>query len=252
MIRTLLIEDEEAAASRLEKMLTRLDPEIEIVARIDSVEGAVRWLTDHQPPDLMILDIQLGDGLSFEIFRKVRVESFVIFTTAYDEYAIKAFELNSIDYLLKPVDESKLSLSLHKFKKLRSRIPEINLERLLEAIDERKEKFKKRFIINIGNKIRVIETHEVAYFYSLEKNTFLCTSDGHHYPLDFSIDHLEQLVNPEVFFRINRQYLIQYRSISRIHILSRSRIKIESNPPSREDLLVSSNRTHEFRQWLDR
>jgi len=251
MIKTIIIEDEKPAALRLEKLLRNLDEDIVIEAIIDTVESAVSWLSNNAKPDLIMLDIQLGDGISFDIFRKVKVESYVIFTTAFDEYAIKAFELNSIDYLLKPVDEKKLSASLGKFRKFRSSQLE-SIGTLLEEFSRKNERFKKRFVVNIANKIKVIETVEISYFYSREKNTFLCTADNRHYPLDFSLDHLEEIINPDDFFRINRQYLINFHAIVKINILSKSRIKLETSPSADEEILVSSSRTSEFRVWLDK
>ena len=252
MIRTLIVEDEEPAAARLEKLLKEVDPGIQILDVIDSVEMAVKWFEKNDPPDLLMLDIQLADGLSFDIFKQIKVESFVIFTTAYDEYAIRAFELNSIDYLLKPVDPAKLQNSIQKYRNLAGRDQKVNIETLIETLEQRRSSFKKRFAVNVGSKIISVETRTVAYFYSLEKSTFLCTNDNHHYPLDFSLEHLERLLDPELFFRINRQVIIQYASIEKIHILSRSRVKLETNPPASEDLLVSTARTHQFRLWLDR
>ena len=252
MIRTLIVEDEEPAAARLEKLLKEVDPGIQILDVIDSVEMAVKWFATNDPPDLLMLDIQLADGLSFDIFKKTKVDSFVIFTTAYDEYAIKAFELNSIDYLLKPVGRTKLLKSIQKYSKLAGRNQQVDIETLMETLGRRKSNFKKRFAVNVGSKIISVETRSVAYFYSMEKSTFLCTNDNHHYPLDFSLEHLEQLLDPELFFRINRQVIIQYTSIEKIHILSRSRVRLETNPPASEDMLVSTARTHPFRLWLDR
>jgi len=252
MIRTLIVEDEQPAAARLEKLLKEVGSGVQVLDVIDSVERAVNWFETNDPPDLLLLDIQLADGLSFDIFKRVKVDSFVIFTTAYDEYAIKAFELNSIDYLLKPVDKAKLQKSIQKYRKLADRNQQVNIETLMETLERRKANFKKRFAVNIGSKIISVETRSVAYFYALEGNTFLCTRDNHHYPLDFSLEHLEQLLDPELFFRINRQVIIQYTSIEKIHILSRSRIKLETNPPASEDMLVSTARTHQFRLWLDR
>ena len=199
-----------------------------------------------------MLDIQLADGLSFEIFKQVKVESFVIFTTAYDEYAIKAFELNSIGYLLKPVDKDKLQNSLQKYHQLAGHKQSVDIAALMETLEQRKSKFKKRFAVNVGSKIISIETRSVAYFYSMEKNTFLCTTDNHHYPVEFSLEHLEQVLDPELFFRINRQVIIGFTAIAKIHILSRSRIKLETHPPSEDDMLVSTARAHAFRLWLDR
>jgi DNA-binding LytR/AlgR family response regulator len=252
MIRTLIIEDEKPAALRLKRLLESIDKEIEIVEILDTVESAVNWFEIHSQPDLIMLDIQLGDGLSFEIFRKVKVDSYVIFTTAFDEYAIKAFEVNSIDYLLKPVDEARLGNSLKKYKNFKSSSQTDNINKLLETIESRNDKFKKRFVVSIANKIKVIETKEVAYFYSSEKNTFLCTSDNRQYPLDFSLDHLEGMLNPDFFFRVNRQFIVQFKFISKIDILSKSRIRMETNPKSADEIMVSSARTSEFRQWLDK
>jgi len=252
MIRTLIVEDEEPAAARLEKLLKEVKPGIQLLDIIDSVEAAVKWFEKNDPPELLMLDIQLADGLSFDIFKQIKVDSFVIFTTAFDEYAIRAFELNSIDYLLKPVDPDKLRNSIRKYRELAGRNHQVNIESLMETLEHRKSSFKKRFAVNVGSKIISVETRSVAYFYSMEKSTFLCTNGNHHYPLDFSLEHLEQLLDPELFFRINRQVIIQYNSIEKIHILSRSRVKVETNPPAHEDLLVSTARTHPFRLWLDR
>ncbi len=252
MIRTLIIEDEMPAAERLEKMLISVDPSIQILDILDSVEGSVRWFSKNAPPDLLMLDIQLADGLSFDIFKQTSIDCFVIFTTAYDEYAIKAFELNSVDYLLKPVDRQKLASSIEKYKKLSGSSSEINIQDLIETIESRSGKFKKRFAVSVGSKIISVETGKVAYFYTLEKSTFLCTWDDHHYPLEFSLDHLEHILDPDSFFRINRQYLVNYSNILKVHVLSKSRIKLETEPASRDDLLVSTAKTHKFRLWLDR
>ncbi|HAN00251.1 MAG TPA: DNA-binding response regulator [Marinilabiliales bacterium] len=252
MIRTLIIEDEEPAAIRLRKLLNEIHSEIEVLDCIDSVERAVQWFHAHQPPELLLLDIQLADGLSFDIFKKVKIDSYVIFTTAFDEYAIKAFELNSIDYLLKPIDKAKLALSIEKFKRLRIPTPTININDLVTAIESKKSNYKKRFLINMGSKIKSVETSEVAFFYVLEKNSFMGTFDGKNYPIDFSLDKLETLLDPELFFRINRQQIINYYTIDRISVFSKSRIRIEPKVKSEEELLVSANKSHEFRQWLDR
>jgi two-component system, LytTR family, response regulator LytT len=252
MITALIIEDEEHAALRLKKLLRKLDPEIEILSTLDTIESSVKWFENHPAPDIIMLDIQLGDGNSFEIFRKVKIDSYVIFTTAYDEYALRAFELNSIDYLLKPVDETRLANSLQKFRKFHPTAKSINVEKLLESFTNKKEILKKRFVVSIANKIKVVNTDEVAYFYSKEKNTFLCTTDNHHYPLDFSLDQTEQMLNPELFFHISRQYIVNFSCINKITVFSKSRIKIETNPLAAEEMLISSSRTADFRVWLDK
>jgi len=252
MIKAIIIEDEQPAALRLEKALKGIDPEIEILTIIDTVDLAIKWFENNPPPDLILLDIQLGDGLSFEIFNRSKIDSYIIFTTAFDKYAIRAFELNSIDYLLKPISEARLAKSLEKFKKFQSLGSNVNIQKLLDTLKIQNEKFKKRFVVAISGKIKVIETGEVAFFYSNEKNTFLCSFERRHYPLDFSLDHIQDMLDPELFFRVNRQYIVQYRSISGIDILSKSRIRITTNPPSEHEILVSSARTSEFRNWLDR
>ena len=252
MIDVLIIEDEMPAAQRLKRMLEELDPSIRILGILESVSASVTWLRDHSPPDLMMLDIQLADGLSFDIFKKIHIDSFVIFTTAYDEYAIKAFELNSIDYLLKPVDKEKMEHALEKYKKISPPQRPIDIQALMEAMDHSRKRYKERFAVNVGTKIKSIETSQIAYFYSMEKSTFLCTVNDRHYPVDFALDNLEEVLDPSLFFRISRQYTINYHSIERINILSKSRVALHTNPPTKEPLLVSTARTHQFRLWLDR
>lgn len=251
MIRTLIIEDEAPAAERIERMLMDIDPGINILAKLDSVVSSVSWFRSNPHPDLMILDIQLSDGLSFDIFREVQVESFVIFTTAYDEYAIKAFELNSINYLLKPVSREDLESSIDKFKMLTGK-GSIDIDAIQSAIEQARKKYKQRFIINAGSRIKSIETKDIAYFYYLNKSSFLCTKEDRHYPVDFSLDRLEELLDPDQFFRINRQHIIQYSSIENINILSRSRIEIITRPRAEESMMVSTAKSHQFREWLDR
>ena len=252
MITTLIIEDEQLAAFRLEKLLKSLNPEIEVISVIDTVESAIKWFESHPHPDLIMLDIQLGDGLSFDIFKKIKIESYVIFTTAYDEYAIKAFELNSVDYLLKPVSEARLEQSIAKYKKLSSSGQNVNLQKLLATIENRNDKYKKRFVVAISGKIKIVQTGDVAFFYSKEKSTFLCTAGKRHYPIVFSLDLLETILDPEVFFRVNRQYIVQYKNIEKIDILSKSRLKISTVPLSDDEILISATRTSDFRKWLEK
>jgi len=252
MIRTVIIEDEYRAADRLERLLTGMDDQVCIEAKLDSVEAAVTWFKSHTHPDLLFLDIQLADGLSFEIFEQVEVKSFVIFTTAYDEYAIRAFELNSIDYLLKPIDSDKLKNSLHKFECFSAKSSNIPVDELMSLLSSGKKNYKKRFVVNIGTKIKTIETDLVAWFISVEKNTFLIGKDGYRYPIDFSLDRVEELISPEEFFRVNRQYLVSFSAIQNISIRSKSRIKIDLNPVADETVLVSAGKTPKFREWLDK
>ncbi len=252
MIRTLIIEDEVPAAQRLQKLLAEVEPSIRVVGILESVSSAVQWFKENPQPDLLMLDIQLADGLSFDIIKKVRIESFVIFTTAYDEYAIKAFELNSVDYLLKPVDRTKLQKAIGKLERIRGQQWGVDINKLMETLELSRKKFKERFVVNLGASIKTIETRNIAYFYSLDKNTFLCTGEDRHYPVDPSLDKLDELLDPDHFFRINRQYTLNFQAIEKIRVLSRSRVAIHTVPPTEEPLLVSTARAHQFRKWLDR
>lgn len=251
MIKTLIIEDEEPASQRLEKLLRSIEPGIEIIDVLDSVINAINWFKTNRHPDLVMLDIQLADGQSFEIFKAVEIKSFVIFTTAYDEFAIKAFELNSIDYLLKPIDKEKLSLAIKKYKELKNPDQSFNLNELIAKLEGNASIFKKRFVVNLGRKIKSIEAEKIACFFSIEKNTFLVLYSGNSYPVDFSLDKLETMLDPDNFFRINRQYLINYRAIEKMNVLSKSRIEVFIS--SQENgILASTGKTHSFRLWLDR
>ncbi len=252
MISVLIIEDEAPAAKRLEKLLKEVEPSITILETIESVSAAIKWFKDHTQPDLLMLDIQLADGLSFDIFKQVNINSFVIFTTAFDEYAIKAFELNSIDYLLKPINTEKLRKSIEKFRRLHSEKNVLDIHAVIAAMDQGRKKYKQRFSVNVGTRIKSIETANISYFYSMDKYTFLFTNENRHYPIDFALDKLEDLIDPQQFFRINRQYTLNFYSILKINVLSKSRIAIHTTPSTEEPLLVSTARTHEFRLWLDR
>ncbi len=251
-MQTLIIEDEFRAADRLERMLVKMEPDVQVLEKLDSVESAVEWLSNNIHPELIFLDIQLADGLSFSIFDKVRVDSFVIFTTAYDEYAIKAFDLNSIDYLLKPINDAKLRKSLDKFRVFRQRAANIDVDVLKQIISGGEKCYKKRFVVNVGHKIKTIDTSEIAWFVFEERSTFLVTNDEKYYPIEFSLDKLEQIVSPEEFFRVNRQFLVRFESIETISVLSRSRIKLRIQPAPKDEVLVSSSKSSSFREWIDK
>lgn len=190
----LIIEDEIFAAEKLEDMLRKIDPKIRVLAKLGSITESAKWLLQHTA-DLIFLDIQLSDGISFSIFEQVTVNTPVIFTTAYDQYAIKAFQLNSIAYLLKPIRTADLAESLKKYQSLKSAF-HIDFDTLLANIQGKEPDFKKRFLIQIGEKIRKVEVTETAYFYSLEKGIYLKTFEGKSYPIEFTLDKLETLLNP--------------------------------------------------------
>jgi DNA-binding LytR/AlgR family response regulator len=251
-MKVVIIEDEALAAERLEKMLSELDPDIQVVAKLGSVKESVKWLMANIP-DLLFLDIQLSDGLSFSIFDHITLNTPVIFTTAYDQYAIKAFELNSVYYLLKPIRRDELSQSLNKYKSLKAAMG-IDFGSLLSAIGNKTPEYKKRFLIQIGDKFRKVETDEIAYFYALDKSVFLRTFEGSIFPTELSLDSLEKVIDPSVFFRINRQYIIRMNAISKMYAWSRSRIKLILKPVPDDNIetIVSIDRAADFRKWLDK
>lgn len=250
-IRILIVEDESLAAERLENLLTETGFHIEIAGKTASVKESVGWLSKNSA-DLIFLDIQLSDGLSFSIFERVSVNTPVIFTTAYDQYALKAFSLNSIAYLLKPIRKEELIQSLEKFRSMKPAFS-IDFEMLLSDYLGEKPGLKKRFLIQIGDKLKKIEISEVAYFYASEKAIFMKTRNDYTYPLDYSLDQLEEMTDAERFFRINRKYLVCIDAISNMSAWSRSRIKLDLIPPPEpgEETVVSIDRTASFRKWLN-
>ena len=252
MTKVLIIEDEQLAAKRLEKMLAELAPDFEIINRCDSIESSVVYIQSGAKPDLIFLDIQLGDGLSFDIFKEVEISCPIIFTTAYDEFAIRAFELNSIDYILKPVSKEKLKKSIEKYRKISQQNPSSDWSALASLLEKGKREYKQRFLVYVGEHIHSVQTVDIAYFYSIEKSTFLVTGTGKSFPVDFSLDKLESQVSSDDFFRINRNYLVGFSSIRKINILSKSRIKLILEPATTDEILISTARTHDFREWLDR
>ncbi len=250
-MKVVIIEDEALAAERLEKMLKELVPDITIAAKLASVESSVVWLKENSV-DLIFLDIQLTDGLSFSIFDRVEVKTPVIFTTAYDQYAIKAFELNSISYLLKPIKKRELENSLQKYQSLKSAY-NIDFDTLLSTIKGKTE-YKKRFLVQIADKYKKVETGDIAYFFALEKSVFFRTTEGQTYPLDMTLDQAEKMIDPTLFFRINRKYIVNINAISNMVSWSKRRIKIELVPvvDDSTDTIVSMERYTEFKKWIDK
>ena len=248
-MRIAIIEDEAAAVRRLLKMLKGLVPNLQIVEETDSIETAVSWLQTGPAVDLIFLDIQLADGLSFEIFRRVEVLQPVIFTTAYDQHAIEAFQVNAIDYLLKPVKFDALKQALEKFQKLRS-LPDIDYEALSKALLQRHEQRRKRFLVKLGQQFKVVDLRNVAYFYTQNKITFLVNKDGKRYPIEQSLEKLFEDLDKKCYFRINRQFIIHIEAIAAMHTFSKSRVKIDLEPPCELETVVSVERSAGFKRWL--
>ena len=248
-MKILIIEDEEPAAKRLQKMVKEIEPAAAVTDNIVSISSAIKWFAANKLPDLIISDIQLSDGLSFEIFKAVEILCPVIFTTAYDQYAIEAFKVNSIDYLLKPIKKEELANAIAKYKKLNTATPAIDINQLLKTFTAGTE-YKKRFVVRYGEHIKTITIEEVAFFYTEDKINFLTTKEGRRFTIDFNLDALEDMLDPKTFFRINRQYIISIQSIAEMFSYSKSRVLIKLNPPAKHETVVSTERSAEFKLWL--
>ncbi len=255
----IIIEDEELSASRLERMILHCDAKINILAKIESVADSVEWLLENPAPDLIFLDIHLEDGLSFSIFEKVSVESAIVFTTAFDEYAIKAFKLKSIDYLLKPIVQQDLNNAIKKYNSfagLGKKDRLIDIAELMDIIQIKSapllKNYKKRFSVQIGQKIKAVSIDEIAYFCSEEGITYFITALKQKYTLDDCLDAIETDLDPEEFFRASRSFLIKITAIQNVMLYPKSRLKLELNPPSSKEIFVSSERSKSFRQWLNK
>jgi len=253
-MKVVVFEDEKLASDRLIELVKSIKPEAEVLAAMKSVEAAVLWLQNNEHPDLIISDIQLLDGSSFEIFEQVAVKTPVIFTTAYDEYAIKAFEVNSIDYLLKPIQKEKLANALNKFdQKSQSQFVSapIDMEEIRAVISGASKEYKSRFLVKLGQRIRAISVEKIAYFYSHDKLSYLMTFEGKKLPIDPTLEELETLLDPKQFYRVNRKFFVHFDSVTDIHPYFKGRVKLGLNPHIDEDIVVSSEKTPAFKRWLD-
>jgi len=248
-MKVLIIEDEYPASQKLIRLLKNIDPGIEVVDVLRSVEESVNWFIGNPSPELIFMDIQLEDGLSFEIFEKFRIDSPVIFTTAYDEYALKAFKVNSIDYLLKPIVHDDLKSAIAKYNNIFS-IDYLKFESVIRQLQPPK---KERFLLKIGEHYKSVPVSNIYCFFIMERCTFLFTDTGKSYPVDYSLDQLTELIDSKVFFRVNRNYIINYYAICDMISYSSSRLKIFlSNWPEKEEILVSRERVFDFKKWMDR
>lgn len=247
-----IIEDEEPAIKRLEKMLATIDSQMVIEQRLHSIAQSVNAFKSIGMPGLVLMDINLADGSSFEIFKQVNVTAPVIFVTAYDQYAIDAFKVNSIDYLLKPIKADELKAAIEKFRRLSvaAAAPAIDMQQLLQSIGVVKKEYKERFVVRYGEHIRTIDVNNIAYFYSENKATHLITKEGNRFIADHNLDQLEALLNPKNFFRINRQFIISVASIAEMLTWTKARVLVKLNPPTKLDTIVSSERAASFKNWL--
>ena len=248
-MKVLIIEDEQAAARRLQKLLSEVRADAEVIGVLSSIESAVEWFQSNPAPDVILMDIHLADGPSFDIFDRVPIDAPVIFATAYDEYALKAFKVSAIDYLLKPIKKEDLAQALQRITKGPGQDAqgEDLVQKLANAGFIKKTK---RILIRMGQSIKLIELDQVAYFYSRDKISFAVLPGNKRYPLDQSLDQIEHMIDPTHFFRINRQFIINMHSIDEMIAYSKSRVKLKLNPPTEEDAIVSKERSPEFKKWL--
>lgn len=254
---TIIIEDEKPAARLLQRKLEKIDVQADVM--LHSVEEALNWFSENDHPDLIFLDIQLSDGLSFEIFEKIDIKSAVIFTTAYDEYALRAFKLNSIDYLLKPIDEDDLEVAVIKFKeryqlsKTTLKGPmQLDFEQIRKMLSNPFEKtFKKRFTVKIGQHLKVISTDEIECFFSENKGTYIHTFDNRNYLVDSTLEVLEQELDMTEFYRISRKFIIPLKAIKEITVYSNSRLKIVLPTYREDEVIVSREKVSDFKNWIN-
>ncbi len=249
-MKVLLIEDEIPAARQLSKLLLEQRPAIQIVDTLDSVEGAVRWFRTFPTPDLVFMDIQIADGLSFDIFKQADIKSPVIFTTAFDHYAVQAFKVNAVDYLLKPIDPEDLGRALHKLENQRSTAPVFEYEMLAHYF--KKEAYKERFLVKTGQQLAFVATTDIAFFRSADGLTQAFTFAGKKYFVENTLEELERMLNPRDYFRISRSMTLRIDAIAKILPHLNGRLKLETNPAAQEELFVSRERVSEFKAWLDK
>lgn len=253
-MKILIIEDEPQAAKRLETLVKELLPSANVLDKIDSVKRSVQWFKNNPSPDVTLMDIQLADGLSFQIFDQCEVKCPVIFTTAYDEYALKAFKVNSIDYILKPVDKQELQAAFTKLENMTkgANSTQLLMDNIGQVVTLLSKKHKERFVVKVGEHLRTIDVKDVLYFYSQDKTTFCHSNDSRNHILDFTLEQLEDMIDPSVFFRVNRKYFVRAESILDIIAYTNSRLKLILKNSTDSDVIVARERVQEFKQWLDR
>jgi two-component system LytT family response regulator len=256
-MKVLIIEDEALAVKQLLHMLRNYDPSVEIVGTLDSVEASVAWFRAHPPPDLLLADIELVDGQSFRIFEQVPVQCPVIFTTAYDEYALRAFQVHSVDYLLKPIQEEVLHKSLRKLGEMKqlygkgdAGIDLKALGALLRGGLPPAGTYRDRFLLKQGARLIPVEVREVAYFFTRDRLTFAKTWDGRSLAMDYTLDELEQLLDPKLFYRVNRQFILCPKAVEKIHLHFNYRLKVDLKPAAEEEVFISRDKATEFRAWM--
>ena len=257
-MKILIIEDEELAVKKLHKMLIGIDDSIEVIANLDSIESSVEWLENNETPDLIMMDIELLDGQSFEIFNRVKVKSPVIFTTSYDEYALKAFKVNSVDYLLKPIQREDLAAALNKYRQMfaapAASQPSINMDMLVKELQQKLQpkEYRKRFLVKNVQKLVSVETDDIAYFYSDGRLNFFKTTDNKKYVVDYTMDELDGMLDPDKYFRISRSFFVSIDSVDQINDYFGNRLILTLKPAVDKEALVSREKVTDFKKWLEK
>jgi two-component system, LytTR family, response regulator LytT len=256
-MKILIVEDEVLAAKKLTKTVASIDESAEVIGVADSIQGTVEWLNNNPAPDLILMDIELADGQSFEIFSLTEVKSPVIFTTSYDEFALQAFKVNSIDYLLKPVQKEDLEAALNKFKQLKSMYKEdkkedVSIEQIVKELQQKLQpkEYRKRFLVKHGQKLISIEIDEIAYFFSDGRLNFFKTIDNRKFVVDYTMDEMEEMLDPDKYFRISRSFYVSINSIDQIHDYFGNRLLLHLNPPVDKEAIVSREKVSDFKKWM--
>lgn len=252
-MKVLIVEDEDLAVKKLQKTLAAIDNTIEVTGITDSISGTLDWLQDNPSPDLILMDIELADGQSFEIYRMTEVKSPVIFTTSYDEYALRAFKVNSVDYLLKPVQQEELQAAINKFRKMRGEDKNsISIDHLVKELQQKLQpkEFRKRFLVKHAQKLVSVEVEDIAYFYSDGRLNFFKTEDNRKFIVDYTMDELEEMLDPERYFRISRSFYVSIGSIDKIEDYFGNRLILQLKPAVDKEALVSREKVTDFKKWM--
>ncbi len=257
-MKILIVEDEDLAVKKLKKTLSAIDSTATVVGESDSIKGTVDWLENNPSPDLILMDIELADGQSFEIFNHVQVKSPVIFITSYDEYALKAFKVNSVDYLLKPVQKEDLEAAIEKYKTMKQVYggngdsPSLSLDALVKELQQKLQtkEYRKRFLVKHGQKLVSVEVDEIAYFFSDGRLNFFKTFDNRKFVVDYTMDELNEMLDPDKYYRISRSFFISVNSVAQIHDYFGNRLILQLKPESDKEAIVSREKVTDFKNWL--
>lgn len=251
-MKVLIIEDEKLGAERLQKILLEIDHSIEVVGICPSVKTTVEWIKANPLPDLVLMDIELSDGQCFEIFSQIKLSTPVIFTTSYDEYALQAFKVNSIDYLLKPIKKAELSQALGKLSQLKNQFSgsDFNIEKLLAQLRQSNNSFRSRFLVKKGQKLITVEVSEIAYFFVEDRLSFFITWDNQKFIADYTLEEIDSMLNPNDFKRINRAFILHQKSIHAIHNYFNGKLKLELKPATDKEVIVSRESAMDFKIWM--